>query len=194
MNTLPQGFPDTSVGKESSRNSGDPNSTPRLGRSLVAQLVKNLPAIRETWVQWRVGLGRYPGEGKGYPLQYSGLENPMTVLSMGSQRVGPDFFLSLSLLSGFKLTTFHAYTKRFFSTIYRNHFPIEFHFSSVTQLCPYLCDPMGWNTPGFPVLHQLSELAHTHVHGVGNAIQPSHPLSSPSPPAFSLSQHQGLFQ
>ena len=69
------------------------------------------------------------------------------------------------------------------------------HFSccSVTQSCPTRCDPMDCSTPGFPVLHQPPELAQTHVHWVGDAIQPSHPLSSPSP-AFNLSQHQGLFQ
>ena len=66
-------------------------------------------------------------------------------------------------------------------------------FSSVAQSCPALCDPIVCNTPGFPVRHQLSELAQTHVHQVGDAIQPSHPLLSPSP-AFDLSQHQGLFQ
>ena len=57
-----------------------------------------------------------------------------------------------------------------------------------------LCDPMDCSTPGFPVLHHLPELAQTHVHWVSDAIQPSHPLLSPSSPAFSLSQHQGLFQ
>ena len=67
-------------------------------------------------------------------------------------------------------------------------------FSSVAQLCPTLCDPMDCNTPGFPVRHQLPELTQTHVHRVGDAIQPSDPLSSPSPVAFNLSQHQGLFQ
>ena len=67
-------------------------------------------------------------------------------------------------------------------------------FSSVTQFCPTLCDPMNFSTPGFPVHHQLLELTQTHVHQVGDAIQPSHPLSSPSPPAFNLSQHQGIFQ
>ena len=65
-------------------------------------------------------------------------------------------------------------------------------FSSVAQSCPTLCDPMDCSTPGFPVHHQLPKLTQTHVHQVGDAIQPSHPLSSPSPPAFSLSQHQGL--
>ena len=67
-------------------------------------------------------------------------------------------------------------------------------FSSVSQSCPTLCSPMDCSTPGLPVHHQLLELAQTHVHRVGDAIQPSHPLSSPSPPAFNLSQHQGLFQ
>ena len=68
------------------------------------------------------------------------------------------------------------------------------HFSAVTQLCPTLCNCMDCTTPGFPVHHQLPELAQTHVHWVGDAIQPSHLLSSPSPAAFNLSQHQGLFQ
>ena len=67
-------------------------------------------------------------------------------------------------------------------------------FSSDAQLCPTLCDPMDCSTPGFPVHRQLPVLAQTSVHQVGDAIQPSHPLSSPSPPAFNLSQHQGLFQ
>ena len=67
-------------------------------------------------------------------------------------------------------------------------------FSSMAQSCLTLCDPMDCSMPGFPVYHQLLELAQTHVHRVGDAIQPSHPLSSPSPPAFYLSQHQGLFQ
>ena len=66
-------------------------------------------------------------------------------------------------------------------------------FSSVTQSYPTLCDPMDCSTPGFPVHHQLPELAQTHVHRVGDAIQSSHPLSSPSPPAFNLSPHEGLF-
>ena len=57
-----------------------------------------------------------------------------------------------------------------------------------------LCDPVDCSTPGFPVLHHLLKLAQTHVHWVGDAIQPSHPLSSPSPPAFNLPQHQDLFQ
>ena len=67
-------------------------------------------------------------------------------------------------------------------------------FSSVSPSCPTLCDPMNRSTPGLPVHHQLPEFTQTHVHRVSDAIQPSHPLSSPSPPALSPSQHQGLFQ
>ena len=67
-------------------------------------------------------------------------------------------------------------------------------FSSVAQSCPTLCDPMNRSTPGLPVHHQLPEFTQTHVHRVGDAIQPSHPLSSSSPPAPNPSQHQGFFQ
>ena len=67
-------------------------------------------------------------------------------------------------------------------------------FSSVAQSCSTLCNPMDCSMPGFPVYHQLPELAQTHVHQANDAIQLSHPLSSPSPSAFNLSQYQGLFQ
>ena len=67
-------------------------------------------------------------------------------------------------------------------------------FTSVTQSCLTLCDPMNHSTPGLPVHHQLPESAQTHVHWVSDAIQPSHPLSFPSPSAFNFSQHQGLFK
>ena len=67
-------------------------------------------------------------------------------------------------------------------------------FSSVTQSCLTLCNPMNQSTPGLPVHHQLPEFTETHVHLVGDAIQPSHPLSSPSPLAPNPSQHQSLFQ
>ena len=67
-------------------------------------------------------------------------------------------------------------------------------FSSVTQSCPTLCDPMDCSMPGLPVQYQLPEFTQTHVHWVSAAIQPSNPLMSPSPPAFNLSQHQSLFQ
>ena len=69
----------------------------------------------------------------------------------------------------------------------------QVQFSSVAQSCPTLCNPMNCSTPGLPVHHQLPEFTQTHVHRVSDAIQPSHPLSSPSP-APNPSQHQGLFQ
>ena len=70
---------------------------------------------------------------------------------------------------------------------------LSVQFSSVAQSCPILCHPMDCSTPGFPVHHQILEVAQTDVHQVSDAIRPSHPLSSPSP-ALNLSQHQGVFQ
>ena len=67
-------------------------------------------------------------------------------------------------------------------------------FNSVAQSCPTLCETMDCSTPGFPVHHQLPEPTLIHVHFIGDAIQPSHPLASPSPPTVSLSQHHGLVQ
>ena len=71
---------------------------------------------------------------------------------------------------------------------------VSVQFSSVTQSCLTLCDPMNHSTPGLPVHHQLPEFTQTHIHRVSDAIQPSHPLSSPSPPALNPSQHHSLFQ
>ena len=88
------------------------------------------------------------------------------------------------------LRNLHTIFHRGCSSFYN---PIQF--SSVqSQSCLTLCNPMDWSTPAFPVHHQLPELAQTHVHWVGHAIQPSYPLLSPFPPVFNLSQHQDLFQ
>ena len=95
------------------------------------------------------------------------------------------FHLNFLLQLGFLLFHFH----RLFP-----FFVFSVQFNSVTQLCPTLCDPMNRSRPGLPVHHQLLVFTQTHVHWVGDAIQPSHPLSSPSPPALNLSQHQGPFQ
>ena len=73
-------------------------------------------------------------------------------------------------------------------------YTVFLQFSSVAQSCLTLCDPMGCSMPGLPVHHQILEFTQTHVHWVSDAIQPSHPLSSPFPPAFNLSQHQSLFK
>ena len=107
---------------------------------------------------------------------------------------GPPALPGCSLLSeppGEPCVCVYVY-HRYFYTLFQILSPYQF--SSVVQVCPTLCDPMDCSTPDFPVHHQLREFTQTHVHWVGDAIQPSHPLSSPSPPAFNLSQHQGLFQ
>ena len=96
-------------------------------------------------------------------------------------------------LSGRKLTN-HLVTLAKTRTLDLVSHMSSVQFSSVAQSCPTLCDPMNRSTPGLPVHHQLPEFTQTYVHWVGNAIQPSHPWSSPSPPAPSPSQHQGLFQ
>ena len=77
-------------------------------------------------------------------------------------------------------------------SIYTMEYSVQF--SSVAQSCPTLCDPMNRSMPGLHVHHQLPEFTQTHVHQVGDAIQPSHPLSSPSPPAANPSHHESLFQ
>ena len=78
--------------------------------------------------------------------------------------------------------------------IYTRYTYIQYQFSSANLLCPTLCNPRDCSTPAFPVHHQNPVPTQTHVHRVSDAIQPSHPLSSLSPPTFNLSQHQGLFQ
>ena len=92
----------------------------------------------------------------------------------------PPLTVDLRLLASFQKYYVYKYT--------------SVQFNSVTQSCPTLCDPIDCITPGLPVHHQLLEFTQTHVHWVSDAIQPSHPLSSPSLPTFSLSQHQGPFQ
>ena len=79
-------------------------------------------------------------------------------------------------------------------TLLNNEEILFLQFSSVAQSHPTLCDPVNHSTPGLPVHHQLLEFTQTHVHRVSDAIQPSHPQSSPSPPAPNPSQHQSLFQ
>ena len=133
--------------------------------SLVAQL---LPAMRDTWGSIP-GLGRSPGEGKGYPFQYSGLEN-----SMDCKYVC--VYMNHSVV-------YQKVTQHCKSTI-----------TSVTRSCLTLRNPMDCSMLVFPVHHLLPEPAQTHVHWVGDWIQPSHALSSLYSPAFNLSQHQGLFQ
>ena len=142
----------------------------------VAQMVKNLPANSRD-ASLIPGSGTSSGEGNGNLPQYSCLEIPWTeepgrLESIGLQR------------AGYNLVT--KWQKQLDNTTVQ--------FSSVTQSCPTLCDPMDCSTLGLPVHHQLPEFTQTHDYWVSDAIHPSHPLSSPSPPAFNLSQHQGLFK
>ena len=90
---------------------------------------------------------------------------------------------------------YHDHFEKQFVVFYK--FEVHIHsvqFSSVSQSCLILCAPVNRSAPGFPVHHQLPEFTQTHFHQVGDAIQPSHPLLSPSPPAPNPSQYQGLFQ
>ena len=154
-------------------------------------------------------LGRSPGEGNGYTLQYSCLGNPKArgawwATVHGSQTVGQNWateqvirwlFKQLSKITIWSCnSTSGGIPRRSKGRDSRKYLYTHISVSSVTQPCPTLCDPMACSTPGFPVHHQLLEATQTHVHQVTDAIQPSHPLSSPSPPAFDLSQRQGLFQ
>ena len=105
------------------------------------------------------------------------------------------FFYSSSLYScHLFLIASASLSRRTFLSFIETIFAWNIPFTSVAQSCPTLCDPMNHSTPGLPVHHQIPEFTQTHIHRVSDAIQPSHPLSSPSPPAPSPSQHQSLFQ
>ena len=109
--------------------------------------------------------------------------------------VGQTFFLKIYCIlpfPDFKISVICRNSKLFIFSLCLWLSSVQF--SSVAQLCPTLCDPMNRSTPDLPVHHQLLEFTQTHVHWVGDAIQPSHPLSSPFPHAPNPSQHQSLFQ
>ena len=130
------------------------------------------------------GLERSPGEGNGNPLWHSCLENSMD-RGVGQATVHgiPESDMTVRITF-----TFNNCSGLNFSKI------SSVQFSSVTQSWLNLCNPMNPSTPGLPVHHQLPEFIQNHVHRVSDAIQPSHPLLSPSPPAPNSSQHQGLLQ
>ena len=125
------------------------------------------------------GWGRSPGEENGNPLQYSCLGNSMERRAWRA--------------------TVHRVVKVRHDLVTEAPPPPHRYIRSdqirsVAQSCPTPCDPMNRSTPGLPVHYQLPEFTQTHVHRVSDAIQPSHPLSSPCPPAPNPSQHQSLFQ
>ena len=130
--------------------------------------------MQETWETWVWPLGREDPLEEGMATHPSILawripwtEEPGELWSVGSQRIRHDW-----------------------SDLAHTH---SVQISSVTQSCLTLCDPMNCSTPGLPIYHQIVEFTQTHVHWVSDAIQPSHPLSSPFP-SLNLSQHQGLFK
>ena len=139
------------------------------------------------------------GEGNGNPLQYSCLENPMdrgawqaTVHETSKNQTRLSDYRANGNLAPFcRRKSKERKKKDYIGTVRVRE---EVQFSSVAQSCPTLCNPMNRSTPGLPIYHQLPEFTQTHVHRVSDAIQPSHPLSSPSPPAPNPSQHQSLFQ
>ena len=155
------------------------------------------------WSPWGSFLSLVSLQGMGRPgkVMFQG-DLPGEAVSSLAAHFNPDLHGEETLPSAPGLQTSSA-----FLTL--GHLPTKLHlvghpellscgsvqFSSVTQSCLTLCYPMDCNAPGLPVHHQLLEFTQTHVHRVGDAIQPSiYPLSFPSPPAFNLSQHQGLFQ
>ena len=144
--------------------------------------------------------GRFPGEGYGNLLQYSCLENPIDrgapwgIQSRGSKRVGLHLETKTTTIMQLFRSTLSLGQAEENAEEKLNETFRSVHFSSVARSCPTLCDPMNRTTPGLPVHHHLPEFTHIQVHRVGDAIQPSHPLSSPSPPSPNPSQHQSLFQ
>ena len=146
-------------------------------------MIQNPPATQKTWVQ---SLGQEDPLEKKMATDFSILvcrilptEEPGGLQSMESQRVNIFYFKKPNFCKSKDLTLSLFYLPQLVS-------------QSVIQSCPTLCNPMDYSAPGFPVHHQLPELAQTHVHWDSDAIQPSHFLSSPSPPAFNLAQHHSL--
>ena len=132
------------------------------------------------------------------------LDHPVEAQSINRRKIGkksgylPPFFFpwvsSLFLVISALTPWSKSWMLSSYNTIF-SHVPQSWEgaVSSVSQSCLILCNPMDCSSPGFPVHHQPLELAQTHVHRVGDAIQLSHPLSSPSPPYFNLAHHQDLF-
>ena len=159
------------------------------GASQVVLVVKNPPTNAQDSKDSSLipGLERSPGEGKGSPVQYSCLENPMNIWRAAVHSV-PQSQTQLKRLS--TQARNHVSKVKVKQKLAGRHHPVQ----SLSHVWVTLCDPMDCSTPGFPVLCHLPALAQTHVHWVSEAIQQSHPLLSSFAPAFNLSQHQGPFQ
>ena len=173
-------------------------------------MVKNPPAnARDEGNEGPIpGSGRSLGGGNGNRLQYSCLGNAMdrgnwqaTVHGVAKSRtqlshLHTDFPLpedEFQILSNTDKSVHHLYHAEIYTVALCVCIESD-QIRSVAQSCPSLCNPMNRSTPGLPVQHQLPEFTQTHAHQVSDAIQPSHPLSSPSSLAPNPSQHQSLFQ
>ena len=130
-----------------------------------------------------------------YPFGLSDSSSTQCLWANFQLFVNDKYLTMSSVLPGSDLTDFFPLVGQTAMFPFATHLTIvSVQFSSVAQLCPTLCNPMNHTTPGLPVHHQLPEFTQTHAHRVGDAIQPAHPLSSPSPPAPNPYKHQGLFQ
>ena len=147
-----------------------------------------------------LGWRRSARGGHGNPLQYSWLENPIdgealqAIVLWVTKSWTQLEWLSSHYVHLFILLLMDIWVASSLGLWICLYVSFGECFCSVAKSCPTLWDPMDCSAPGFPVHHQLPEFTQTHVHWVGDAIQPSHPLLPPSPPAFNLSQHQGLFR
>ena len=159
----------------------------------MAQTVKNPPANAGD-VGLIPGSRRSPGEGNGNPLRYSCLENPMDRGAWRATVHGVPKSQTHTIREGRGCREEGGAAKKHQCSLGAGSCSKRSaQFNSVAQSCPTLFNPSDCSTRGFPVHHQLPGLTQTYVHKVGDAIQPSHPLLSPFPPAFNFSQHQGLF-
>ena len=142
-------------------------------------------------------MGRSPGEGKDCLLQYSGLENSMDwivhAVPKSWTQLSNFHFTSLLLLQSTGSRACRLISCSLWAQLPQGMWNPPSCCCSVTKSCPALCNPMDYSVIGFPVLHCLLKFSQIHIHGISDAIQPSHPLSPPSP-ALNLSQNEGLFQ
>ena len=159
-------------------------------------------ATNSSILAWKIGENKEPGGLLFIQLQRAGHDWAYAKTHTHAQReTSEEFFVDSITAKGRKFQSWcgtpgwqrrphSGWESKILSTLLFS----SVQFSWVPQLCPSLCNPMNHSTPGLPVHHQFLEFTQTHVHRVGDAIQPSHPLSSPSPPGPNPSQHQGLFQ
>ena len=153
---------------------------------------KDVALSTEAWTGWEKYMGTCVGRNHGSGLLSGNWQKNESIFP-GSHNLTVTELGCCSSLKIITCTTVLKHCPCVQGSLQSNSW-LQPQFSSITQSCPTLCDPMDCSMPGFPVLHYIPELAQIHVHWVGDAIQPSHPLLSPSSLALNLSQHQGLFQ